>query len=147
MTERKEVTLSDLVGEHMLDAVDTYIEKVNPYGGDYTEDAEVIRFRLDGVLYVAIEDPSDGYRSSMETLVVSDDKPVNVFPPVRVLGKMKDDEAWQTNDVLQLIDLVTGKIVMEVGTDNTDDYYPSFVSAFSPENMATNSAQTSAEPR
>lgn len=138
------VALESLVGEHVLDAVDTFTESVKCEYGDYYEDCEIIRFRLDGVVYTAIEDPSDGYRSCMERLFVSGDMPVsNVFPPIRVLARMKEREAYGGEpDVLELIDLVTGKTVMAVGTDNSDDYYPSFVSSFWPENMVTNADKT-----
>lgn len=140
MAEIKDVSLDDLVGEHVLDAVDTFIEKVKRYG-DTFEDAEAIRFRLDGVVYTALERPDDGYRSSLERLFVSPDEEMkNVFPPIRVLAKKKDNDSYAVNDTLQLLDLKTGLVVMEVGTDNSDDYYPSFVSAFFPEHMATNAA-------
>lgn len=133
-----EVELDSLVGEHVLDAVDTFMERVNIYGSHY-EDAEAIRFRLDGVTYTAIENPDDGYRSSMEKLFVSNDQPMkNVFPPIRVLAKKKANDSYSNNDTLELIDIKTGKVVLEVGTDNVDDYYPCFVSSFRPENMATN---------
>lgn len=141
MADTTEVNLDALIGEHVLDAVDTFMEKVKRYD-EYFEDANGIRFRLDGVIYTAMEDPSDGYRSSMDHLFVSTDaKLVNVFPPIRVLARKKENDQWQVHDTLEVIDLVTGKVVMEVGTDNTDDYYPSFVSAFHPENMATNVAR------
>jgi hypothetical protein len=140
MTDLPEVTLDSLIGEHTLDAVDTFVERVKQYG-DAFEDANAIRFRLDGIAYTATEDPSDGYRSYLGTLFASDAAEVrNVFPPVRVLARKKADEPHQVNDTLELIDVVTGKVVLEVGTDNTDDYYPSFVSAFWPENMATNAS-------
>lgn len=134
------IELESLVGEHVLDAVDLLTENMQAKYGDYCEDCEVIRFRLDGTVYTAIEDPSDGYRSCMDRLFASPDDSVrNVFPPIRVLAKMKESgEYGGKNDTLQLLDLVTGKVVMEVGTDNLDDYYPSFVSHFSPENMAIN---------
>jgi hypothetical protein len=138
MDDPKTVTLDDLVGEHVLDGVDTYIEQVKKYS-DYAEDANVIRFRLDGVVYIAFEDPSDGYRSSLDKLIISPTAEMtNTFPPIRVLAKMKTNGSYSENDTLELIDLVTAKVVMEVGTDNSDDYYPSFVSNFTPENMATN---------
>jgi hypothetical protein len=35
-------------------------------------------------------------------------------------------------------DVVTGKVVLEVGTDNTEDYYPYCVMNWSPENLACN---------
>ena len=141
MDDLKTVSLDDLVGEHQLDGVDTYVEKIKSYG-DELKDANVIRFRLDGIVYVAFEDPSDGYRSSMDKLIVSPSPEMtNVFPAISVVAKKKANDEGDygaVNDTLQLVDVVTGKVVMEVGTDNTDDYYPSFVSNFQPENMAVN---------
>jgi hypothetical protein len=135
-----QVDLDSLVGEHVLDAVDTFSENIKREYGDYYEDCEIIRFRIDGKVYTATEDPSDGYRSCMGALFVSETEPMrNVFPPIRVLAKKKDDDRYGgSNDTLQLIDMMTGKTVLEVGTDNSDDYYPSFVNAFWPEHMVTN---------
>jgi hypothetical protein len=142
-----EVTLDSLVGEHVLDAVDTFTESVKQTYGDYFENCEFIRFRLDGKVYTAIEDPSDGYRSSLGSLIVSPDGEMrNVFPPCRVVGKMKENDAYSINETLQLIDAVTGEIVLEVGTDNTDDYYPSFVGSFWPECMAVNEGASLPRP-
>jgi hypothetical protein len=133
-----QIDLDTLVGEHVLDAVDMFSESIKQYGTHY-EDCSIIRFRLDGTVYTAIEDPSDGYRSCMDRLFASPNEPVaNVFPPIKVIGKKKGNDRWDINDVLQLTDAVTGLVVLEVGTDNTDDYYPSFVGYFRPENMATN---------
>lgn len=138
MSEPETVSLDDLFGEHTLDGVDTLSERVLQWGGHF-EDCSVIRFRLDGIIYTAVEDPSDGYRSSMDKLFKSpNEKMLNTFPATRVLAKKKDNETYQVNDTLQLIDVVTGKVVLEVGTDNTDDYYPYFVSAFHPEHLAIN---------
>lgn len=133
------VTLDSLVGEHDLDGVDLSNERVKTYGEHY-EDASVIRFRLDGIVFTAIEAPSDGYRSSMDKIFAETCELNNTFPAVRVLARKKENgEYGDVNDTLELIDLKTGKVVLEVGTDNTDDDYPSFVSAFWPEHMATNS--------
>lgn len=126
------VTLDDLVGEHLLDAVDMCTESLKAQWGDHFEDCEVMRFRLDGKVYTAVSDPGDGYRSSMDRLSVTDDPIRNSFAPVRVLARKKDDDQYQKNDVLQLINISNGKIVMEVGTDNIDDYYPGFISFFDP---------------
>jgi len=139
-----EVELDSLVGEHILDAVDISVDSVKDTYGDYFVDCELVRFRIDGNVYTAIEDPSDGYRSSLRSLIISpNDEMRNVFPAVRVLARKKDnsDRYGGSNDTLQFIDLVTGKTVLEVGTDNSDNYYPSFVGAFWPENMATNASQ------
>lgn len=137
MSEVETVELDTLVGEHTLDGVDLSSESVKTYG-DHFEDASVIRVRLDGKVYTAIENPDDGYRSSMDRLFVEDCPIKNTFPPIRVLAKKKANDTYAVNDTIELIDVVTGKVVAEFGTDNTDDYYPSFVSAFWPEHMSTN---------
>lgn len=129
--------LKDLVGGHELSGVDTTIEKVVGYDGRY-EDINVVRFVLDGITYKAIEDGEDGYRSSCKELVVSDEKVSNTFPPQKVIGKMKDNSPDQINDIIQFIDMVTQKIVLEVGTENTDDYYPYCILSWHPENLAIN---------
>lgn len=131
------VELKDLCGEHVLTGVDRTNQIFKSYGGD--EDSQVINFTLDGKTYTAAENPDDGYRSCMRYCAVSDEPTKNVFAPVRVVGRLKeqggDDEA---PNVLQLFDVVTGKLVLEVGTEYADSYYPSWVACFSPENMAIN---------
>jgi hypothetical protein len=140
MTEH--VSLEDLLGEGVLDAVDMYVESRKQYGSHY-EDCQMVSFRLNDKVYVAIEDPSDGYRSCLEDLFVSTDPVTNVFPAVRVIGRMKEHSHYGQNEILELVDAVTGGVVLEVGTENSDDYYPGFVGSFSPENMATNAAALS----
>ena len=130
--------LRDLVGKFMLDAVDFTTEK----GKDkYHDDAQVCRFRLNGVIYMAREDPNDGYRSMLDELTVD---PVrkhmdNSFPAIEVIGSYREKSGYGACEIIDLIDAVTGKVVLEIGTDNSDDYYPSFVANFQPENMVTNS--------
>lgn len=134
--------LKDLVGEHVLDGVDFYTER-QPGSYADTDDASVCRFRLDGVVYCAIEDPSDGYRSCMRELAVgSKDRMKNVFPAIRVIGRYvsKDEDSYNEHDILELVDAITGRVVLEVGTHNADDYYPSFVANFDPTAMSTNIA-------
>jgi len=133
------IELASLVGEHQLDAVDMSTTQVKKWS-DTLEDANVIRFRLDGKVYTAVEDPSDGYRSSMEKIFVSDDAMNNVFSPVKVVGRINDKGEYHSNDTLELIDVANGKTILRVGTDNSDDYYPWFVAEWTPGNMAVNSA-------
>lgn len=127
--------LSELVGEHTLDAVDFSNEDVRIWKEHYSI-CQVLRFRLDGVVYMAIEDPEDGYRSCMKDLVVAPEAVMkNVFSPVRVIGRCTEGDV---NDILNLFDAVTKELVLEVGTEGTDDYYPFFVAAFHPGAMAIN---------
>ena len=77
--------LSELTGKKTLDAVDFKEESIKSYG-DHYENCSVCRFRLDGVIYCAVEDPDDGYRSSMQELVIDEDGSMtNEFQPVEVL--------------------------------------------------------------
>ena len=135
------VELKDLAGEHWLDGVDFDSSEIKKYFKKrYNNDslfmnAEVIRFRLDGTVYTALEDPEDGYRSSMDELFVGELDIVNNFPKVKVLASMSENEQ---EDILNLMDLETGKIIISVGTDYSDDYYPMFIGEYNPENMVIN---------
>jgi hypothetical protein len=132
------IELKSLIGKHWLTGVDYETEQVKEDYGDYYENCQVIRFVLDGKTYTAIEDPSDGYRSHLRSISVSKHKVKNKFQKVLVMGIMKP-AGYNNNDTLQLYDVETGLCVLEVGTDNNDDYYPSFVGAWMPENLVLNS--------
>ena len=140
MSENKEVSMLSLVGRHVLTGVDFSEQPIKRWS--YFEDSQVINFVLDGVTYTAVEDPDDGYRSSMESLYVSDAVVSNQFPPCQVLCVFEDKCSYGEAEILQMIDESTGLIVLEVGTENIDDYYPGFVGNFHPENMAINKAES-----
>lgn len=130
--------LEDLVGGHVLDAVDFSNEQVKTWGDRY-EDCQVVRFRLDGVVYIATEDPSDGYRSRMQNLTTGDWNMNNVFQPHHVLAVHRTQGVYGLeDDILELYDTITGDVILTVGTEHVHDYYPSFVASFSPTAMALN---------
>ena len=132
--------LKDLVGLHKLYGVDMSTERIKEEWGDSFEACQVINFILDKKTYTAIEDPSDGYRSSMREIKLSKVVIKNVFEPCRVMGVMRrrgrDDG---DPDIIDFIDVKTGKTVLSVGTSYADDCYPCFVAEFTPENMVINS--------
>lgn len=130
------VELSDLVGLHKLSGVDRETVKGGGYYSD--EDCEIFIFRLDRKTYVAQEDPEDGYRSCMDSIKTSSDTIKNRFPSQAVFCKMREKSHGEDNDVLEMYDVQTGKLVLAVGTGNTDDYYPYWVAEFYPENMFCN---------
>lgn len=135
------IELNTLVGEHILTGVDHEQVRIVDAGGYDYEDATMLRFVLDGQIYVATEDPNDGYRSSLRSLLIVDGPPVaNMFAPVRVFVREAGSDREYVNDYLEFIDANNGKTILEVGTDNADDYYPSFVGRFWPERMAVNAA-------
>lgn len=127
--------LKDLVGEHELSGLDTFIKKATE---TYYDDANGYRFVLDGVTYCAIEDPEDGYRSSLGSLEISTEAVDYNFPAQKVVGKMRSDDEYARNDVIEFYDAITNKLVLAVGTDNWDDYYPCCVMEWHPENLAIN---------
>ncbi len=130
--------LSDLVGAHQLSGVE--IGQV-PIANIWSDDPECgfVKFTLDGVHYIAVEDPDDGYRSRCRELVVSDEAPRYSFPPQEMRCYMKDyNEYGERADVLVMQDTTTGEIVLEVGTENYDDYYPCCHFEYHPEGMACN---------
>jgi len=130
--------LKDLVGLHKLSGVDFDSEEVNKYDDEF-ETVEVCRFRLDGQVYTAVQDPSDGYRSSMRELVLSPgQKMKNKFKAVPVFCIHRTTSGYDSADILDVYDMVTAKLILSVGTDRSDDYYPTFVSSYTPENMSVN---------
>ena len=141
MTEKKResIDLQSLVGEHELSGVDRDVIQVPRWYGEETEPAEALRFVLDGVTYEAVEDPGDGYRNSMEGCYVTETPVKNTFAPVKVIGRWRTESQYSgTDEVLELIDAANGKVILEVGTSNVDDYYPGFEATWTPEDMAVN---------
>ncbi len=130
--------LKDFTGAKVLDAVDFLVEKTVNYC-DETEDCQVCRFRLDGIVYVAAENPSDGYRSMMKDLVIDNEATMkNVFVGCDVICRHIQKGEYDDHDILALVDAKTGKTVLRVGTGNYNDYYPYFVAEFDPTAMAVN---------
>jgi len=130
------VPFSDLLGEHELSGVDFgSMGKMDKW----SDESGTMDFIIDGKIYSAIEDPGDGYRSSLEELAVGRIAEVkNKFPSIMVIGSEVPSDQYVENNIIQFIDCTNGKVVMRLGTGNTNDYYPFCVMEFTPENMSTN---------
>lgn len=106
----------------------------------YYGPANAMLFILNGVCYAAVEDPDDGYRSSCRNIYIIDDKSLvkklvtNRFRGVKVSARYCTEDG---NDLVILTE-VDGNGIAEFGTDYTDEYYPSFVASFRPEEMNVN---------
>lgn len=129
------VTLSDLVGAHEFSGIDFYAETEVSH-------AQVIRFVLDDIVYTAIEDPCDGYRSMLESLEVAESGVVksgvvvlNTFRPHWVEARMSIEPH---EDVLIFYDRFTGLPILTLGTSMINSYYPSFVCDYQPSNLMDN---------
>lgn len=127
----------DLVGKHMLSGVELSSIPNEDTWSDYSS-CEVIKFTLDGVTYMAIEDPSDGYRSYCNELKITEDEPKYPFPPQEVIGEMREGDEYCKDDVIEFYDTSTNKCVLAIGTHDYDDYYPCCIMEYYPENLAIN---------
>lgn len=117
-------TLEDFLGEHRLSGVilDDTPEK----------EAGFIRFVLDGTTIQADQDPDDGYRSTLGEIYVSEEAvpQADCFATITVMGLKQEHP---DNDILELVNVASGKVVLSFGTDNTGDYYPSWHAQFNKE--------------
>lgn len=130
--------LQDFKGKYQLQGVDECTESVKTWGSCF-EDCTAIRFKLDGVVYVAVEDPDDGYRSYLGELKIDELDIKNPFTDVEVVASYRNSNKYnESSDVVDFIDTTTDKVVLSIGTDNTDDYYPYFVGYFDPTAMSVN---------
>ncbi len=124
MNPTNTISLSTLVGDGFLTAVD--LGDVHP-----DKHPSLIRFCLNGRTIEAVEDPQDGWRSSMEYVRISDTlcRPETYFPIVKVIGKMVD------TDEIEFTHADTGKVIVQFGTDDSDSWYPYWTAVFHKENL------------
>lgn len=125
------VRLCDLTGHHLLSGVEVLSSEETGYG---------VRFCLDGVTFLALQDECDGYRSLCRELEVSQLLPSTMFPPQEVLGYM-EEEGEYGREVLALVDFFTHETVLQIGTGDTEDWYPYFVLEYFPEHLSVNMPQ------
>jgi hypothetical protein len=138
------IEIETLVGLHQLTGVDMVNRQFEIWYA--LEDCQCINFVLDGVTYTAIEDPGDGYRSSMEKLIVTNDQVMNTFAPVQVMATVSDKDRYGSEaKILVLTDTANGKVVLQVGTENIDDYYPGFLGEWIPQNLSVNEDKAKGE--
>jgi hypothetical protein len=107
------------------------------------EDFATCLFVLDGNTYKAEEDPEDGYRSWCNDLEITYDRPHYTFPGIEVICSMKERDCEYEHsshecDILVITDKKNGKLILEVGTNETNSYYPYCVFHYRPENMSCN---------
>ena len=88
-------------------------------------------FQLGSVKFEVKEDESDGYRRSMdEVVILSVNNPKQNLLAEVVIENAKNGDicGWQLRDTL------TGHIWLTFGTNHSDSYYPSFVFDWQPYN-------------
>lgn len=122
------MNIENLVGKHKLSGID-YETRTSSNLFDNEDDSQYVLFILDGVEYVAQEDLDDGYRSYCEDIRIVDNQVKNIFPPIDVNCILSEDFG---EDVLEIIDEITGDPILIVGTDYSEDYYPCCIMSYRP---------------
>ena len=131
----KRFGLKELEGEYDKIAISHTPPKVDKnYWG---EKPNTFAFRLGDKFFLAAENPEDGYRSSLDYIIEIDELPDSseiINRPVKAyfINKRDNDSYYECCEILKIEDIETGHIWLEVGTDNTDDYYPWFVAKWWP---------------
>lgn len=127
--------LKDLVGDHEMKWA-AMMDARHPQDPD----ASAVMFFLGDDVYLICEDPSDGYRSHAGSLFKSERSGwefsrayINRKVTARWLEKEKpyEDAGYENEcEILEIVDRENGHVWLRVGTDNTDDYYSSFISTW-----------------
>lgn len=128
-----------LLGEHVLMSIRTDVHH------PFSNEANGVAFELDQDLVVLIfEDPNDGYRSSAnEPMIMKGNlyelgcSPEYIRVPVLVKNHERSEYGGASRGI-EMLDRRNGKTILIIGTDNSDDYYPSWVCEWTPANIAEN---------
>jgi hypothetical protein len=124
--------LEELVGKRTLNCV-----PITDVRHPFDADANGIAFTLDGNTYMVFEDGDDGYRSRASKMLAFEGWPFEMGGRVERCA-LEVDCSWrsasggQTDEILEVRVARTGDLVLEVGTENTDDYYPCFIARWTP---------------
>ena len=85
------------------------------------------KFKITEGVFEVIEDPDDGYRSSLEGVQLLDYKDI-----VGCFGILAQVEICQDNEDNFLLRDNDGHVWLRFGTDYGDDYYPCFIFSYDP---------------
>lgn len=128
---------NELCGERILSAIRTDVRH------PFDDSANGCAIELDDMTVFVFEDPSDGYRSSAT-------EPMVCRGPLWSFGCQNIDylripvrvQRWTASEYdyvpvgIELIDRRNGQVILRLGTDNSDDYYPSYTCDWRPQNIA-----------
>lgn len=125
-------------GKALLSGIDTISVKVG-FDGEDSTDGVVIQ--LNGKSYLCYADPEDGYRSISQFYSVPHECKYT-FPPQPVFVEQYDDKAGDygyapSNHGIKIYN-DNKELILWVGTDNYDDYYPMAIFEYHPENLPIN---------
>ena len=122
--------LTDLCGDHILSGIETG-QSAGKINGDWDyKYSKNIKFCLDGVNYMIIEDPEDCYRSYASDLFITEERCKTRLPPIKI------HVVRETDSAIYFVDAMTNEIILRVGTVDYGDWYPCCVFEWIPENLS-----------
>ena len=89
------------------------------------------QFKIDHLVFEAIEDQDDGYRSMLECVTVNEPSAAFDFFQTPL-----DHVKILCDDFYEVISTADGHVWLRFGTDYTDSYYPMFVFEYTPRKEA-----------
>jgi len=89
-------------------------------------------FKIGSVVFEALEDENDGYRSSLKGVNVLTDEEVKSRDLIFFHESIAQVKIITDEDNLYLADTTTGHTWLRVGTDTTDSCYPMFRFEYTP---------------
>ena len=102
----------------------------------YGVDANCFKIAVDGKIYIfeAVEDEQDGYRSCLGCFELVDGTQENlVFYEAPMAFVVIDEETEGMIYGYTFVDVETGHKWLQIGTDESDSYYPAFVFDYVPD--------------
>lgn len=123
------------LGEHLLSGVESF-----SVVRDYDKSISGYYLVIDDTVYAFEIDPDDGYRSYGDLSIPDNIKKEDIrnsFQPVRVIIS-DEPESGKEAIMYAIRDCSNGKVILRIGTDYTDGYYPCAIFDYYPENMVIN---------
>lgn len=107
------------------------------------EFAEGVVMTIDGNDYVAYTDPSDGWRSYGRFILCNGQFKVPQFPAqvVHITNYSEDgmdDSGWPRKYDKMVMTGRNGRLILEIGTDHSDAWYPRAIFHYNPANLPIN---------
>ena len=119
------------------------LPRIVPFDGSLrrTDATNAILIKLDNTNYIFIEDPDDGYRSFMCPIAITDRTPKYILPDIEVTIEhitepIPEEYNYYNNDIYEFYE--GNNLILRVGTENVDDYYPRCLLEYYPEALKCN---------
>ena len=87
---------------------------------------ELNRFQLGTVVFEALEDENDGYRTLLDKVQIVEENAPTIHRLAEVVIRDALNKEYQDITGWSLVDTNDGHVWLTFGTDHLDDYYPAF---------------------